>query len=586
MAAGTPAHAAEAVRYEPDEPCPPLTALGVGIQGVTLVLASIVMVVVITVRAGGQDDRYLAWAVFASLVVAGSLTALQATRLGRLGAGHILIMGPTPNYVAVSVVALTLGGPALLASLTVAASLFYLALAWGLPLARRIITPTVSGTVLMLIAATVLPIALNLAQDVPEDAPGAAGPVVALVTLAAIVVLNVRSRGAWRVWSPLIGMAAGCVAAAVFGIYELQPILDAGWAGLPRGGFAGIDLTPGAEFWALLPGFVIVALVGGVKNVGDSVAVQQVSRRRPRTTDFRLVQGSLNTNGIGILLSGLAGTPPTTVYSSFSASLVRLTGVAARSVGIWIGAMLAALALLPKVTAVLLAIPSPVMGAYALTAIGLLLVSGIQTLMRDCLDSNKALTVGVSFALGVGLDNGTIGADLLGDTWGTLIDNGMLAGALSAVLITRLVETTNRRHRARLETRLHTSAVHEIDEFLDGFASRIGWKEAAAQRLRSAGEETLMSLVQQRDEPSADDGPRLIIAVRVSGDSVEMEFLAIFDEQNIEDRLAYLSDESQGAGGLQEGEISLRLLRHYASSVHHQKFHGLDVVTVQVSAGG
>ena len=33
---------------------------------------------------------------------------------------------------------------------------------------------------------------------------------------------------------------------------------------------------------------------------------------------------------------------------------------------------------------------------------------------------------------------------------------------------------------------------------------------------------------------------------------------------------------------MEEGEISLRLLRHYASSVHHQKFHGLDVVTVQV----
>ena len=576
----------EAVRYEPDEPCPPLTALAVGVQGLTLCLASIVLVVVITVRAAGQDDRYLAWAVFASLVIAGALTALQASRLWRFGAGHILIMGPTPNYVAVSVLALTVGGPALLASLTVAASLSYLALASGLPLLRRILTPAVSGTVLMLIAATVLPIAIDLMHDVPEDAPGAAGPVVALVTLAAMFVLTMRVAGSWRVWSPLIGMAAGCVVAAAFGVYELDPILDAAWTGLPDSGLRGLDLMPGAEFLALLPGFVVVALVGGVKNIGDSVAIQQVSRRQPRATDFRLVQGSLGTNGLGILLSGLAGTPPTTVYSSYSASLVQLTGVAARAVGFWIGALLAAVALLPKVTAVLLAIPSPVLGAYALIAIGLLFVSGIQTVVRDGLDAGKALAVGVSFALGVGLDNQTVGADLLGEQWGPLIDNGMLAGAVAAVLITRLLEATNRDSRGRLETRLHLSAAGEVDEFLGGFASRIDWSADAVQRLRSAGEETLMSLLEQRDKTPSADAPRLVVTARVSGEAVEMEFLAVFDEHNLEDRLAYLSEESQGAAGLEEGEVSLRLLRHYASSVHHQKFHGLDVVTVQVRAGG
>ena len=47
----------------------------------------------------------------------------------------------------------------------------------------------------------------------------------------------------------------------------------------------------------------------------------------------------------------------------------------------------------------------------------------------------------------------------------------------------------------------------------------------------------------------------------------------------IQDRLAYLTEEAEG---LEEGEISLRLLRQYASSVHHQKYYGLDIVTVQV----
>ena len=582
----TSPEANQSIRYEPDEPCPPLIALGVGAQGVMLVLATIVLIVAITARAGDQDDSYLTWAVFASLVIAGALTALQASRFRRLGGGHILIMGPTPNYVAISVLALTAGGPALLASLTVAASLFYLGLSVWLPLVRRILTPVVSGTVLMLIAAAILPVALDRVNEVPEAAPAAAGPLAALVTLIAVVALSLRVSGSWRIWSPFIAIAAGCVVAVLFGAYDVEHIGDARWIGLPGGGFPGLDLTPGVDFWALLPAFVVVALVGSVKNIGDSIAIQQVSWRRPRVTDYRLVQGSLNTNGIGILLSGLAGTPPTSVYSSSSPSLINLTGVAARRVGYAVGALMVVLSLLPKVTAVLLAIPSPVMGAYLLTAVGILFVSGIQTVVSDGLDRGKALTVGIAFSVGVGLDNQTIGAELMGETWGPLIDNGMLAGALVAVLISQFVELTSRGRRARLRVDLHPSAVGEIDEFLHGFASDIGWDEAAAQRLRSAGEETLASLLEQEGDRSVDGAPSLIIAVRHSGTVVEMEFLAVFEEQNLEDRLAHLGEESQSTAGMEEGEISLRLLRHYASSVHHQKFHGLDVVTVQVRETG
>ncbi len=574
--------AGQPLRYEPDEPCPPLLALGVGFQGIMLVLATMVLVVSITARAGGQDDSYVAWAVFASLVIGGGLTALQAGRFGRLGAGHILIMGPTVNYVSVSALALAAGGPALLASLTVAAAIFYSVASGWLPLLRRVITPVVSGAVLMLIAATVVPVALDRVSEVPDAAPSATGPAVALVTLMAFVLLSLRASGSWRIWSPLIAIATGCALAALFGAYDLQPVRDASWIGLPGSGFPGLDLTPGVEFWSLLPAFAVVALVGTVKNIGDCIAVQQVSWRKPRGTDFRRVQGSLNTNGIGILLAGLSGTPPTSVYSSSSPSLISFTGVAARRVGYAVGMLMVALSLLPKLTAVLLTIPGPVMGAYLITAIGLLFVTGIQTVVADGLDRGRALTVGIAFALGVGLNNQTIGADLLGEAWGPLVDNGMLAGALAAVAIDRLVELTTRGRRARCEVGLRLSAARDIDRFLHGFATDIGWDETAGQRLRSAGEETLMSLLQQGDDHPADDAPTLIVVARHSGAVVEMEFLAVFDHENLADRLAHLSEESQSASGMEEGEISLRLLRHYASSVNHQKFHGLDVVTVQV----
>ena len=389
---------------------------------------------------------------------------MQASRIGRLGAGHVLIMGATPNFVAVSVLALTEGGAPLLASLVVVASLFYLALAIWLPLLRRIITPVVSGTVLMLIAVTVLPVALDRVQETPVDAPGATGPTVALVTLIVIVGLALRVSGAWRLWSPLIGIGVG-----LRGRRPLRGLRRAARGRRALGGHSRQRLPRirpvvrrrllGAA--AGIRG--VITLVGGIKNIGDSVAIQGASRRRPRVTDFRLVQGSLNTNGLGILLSGVAGTPPTTVYSSTSVSLTSLTGVAARRVGYVIGALLLVLALFPKLTAVLLTIPSPVMGAYLLTAIGLLFVGGIRTVVQDGLDAQKALVVGIGFSVGAGVEQQTIFADLLGGTWGALLDNGMLAGTVATVLMILFLNLTSRRRGGRLEVKLHASSLPAID---------------------------------------------------------------------------------------------------------------------------
>ena len=101
-----------------------------------------------------------------------------------------------------------------------------------------------------------------------------------------------------------------------FGLYDLQTIIEAPWVGVPFRSWPGLNLTPGVEFWALLPAFIIVTMVGAIETVGDGIAIQQVSRRRPRATDFRVVQGALNADGVGNLLSGLMGTLPNTTYSS------------------------------------------------------------------------------------------------------------------------------------------------------------------------------------------------------------------------------------------------------------------------------
>ena len=558
------------------------TCLAAALQGVAMVLTAMVLTVTITVRASGSHEVGI-WPVFASLVIAGAMTALQAGRFGRIGTGHLLIMGPTLNFVALGALAIAVGGPSLLASLVVVATFVHLVLALWLPKVRRIITPTVSGTMLMLIAMTLLPFAVAPLREVPPDSPRALGAVIALVTLALTVVLALRARGAWRLWSPLLSIAAGSAVAVPFGAYEFGPVLDAPWIGLPRPELPGLDLSPGVEFWTLLPAFVLVAMVGGIRNIGDTIAVQQAARRTPRATDFRLVQGSLAVDGLGYVLCGFAGAPPTVSYGAETVSLTTFTGVAARRVGIALGAILVLLAFSPKFMNVFLTLPEPVVGIYMLVMVAMMFVNGVKMVVKDGLDTAKTLLVGISFCLGAALDANSLGTEMLGSSWGMLLDNGIISGALCAVLISAGMRLTiSAKRRSRLDVPLTMSSLPTINGFVRELVDKHGWNDTTSHSLSAASEEILIVLLESSDRQPSDDAPRLIVRAHPDGDLVELEFLAVLDEENIEDRLTYLNDEAVSASGVDVSELPLRLLRHYADSARHQKYYGLDVVTVWI----
>ncbi|MCY3782501.1 MAG: hypothetical protein OXG79_01800 [Chloroflexi bacterium] len=572
------ASADERIRYEPDERCPPLVAIGVGVQGALLALVPLAVVAAISGVAAGQDERQLTWTLVAALVVGGIVTILQAVRVGRVGLGHIMIMGVTPNYIAVSVLALAEGGPSTVASLLVLSSVFYFAVAAWLPQLRRVITPAVSGTVLMLIAVTLLPIAWDRLQEVSEGAPAFGGPGVAAVTLIATTILALRAPRQWRIWSPLAGIAAGCVTAVLLGLYDFGRVVDAPWFGLPDAGFPGLDLTPTAGFWALLPMFLVVTVVQAIKAVGDGVVVQQVAWRRPRATDFRLIQGTIYASALGTLLAGLTGTPPTSAFSASTVSLTNFTGVAARRVAYVVGIILVGLAVLPKLTGLMLTIPNPVMGGFLVTAVGMLFVEGVRTVARGGLDAPTTLVVSLAFALGVGFEQHNVFEGVVPSPWSSLLGNGITVGAATAIGLTLFLEVTKPRRR-RFEGRLDMADLPRLDAYLQETAAAMRWNAASTERLRSAGEEALSSLLRPAD--GEDDGktPRLVVTASPEGRAVDLEFVAAVDEENLADRLAYLSDHDESPA---EWDVSFRLLRHYASTVRHQKYHGIDIVTVRV----
>ena len=565
------------IRYEPNERPPHMLAFGLGFQAALLCLGGVVLTPAIVIRAAGQSETYLSWAIFMAVVVSGISTILQAVRVGRFGAGHVLIMGTSGAFIAVCVTALTEGGPALLATLIVASALFQFLLAARLSLLRRIITPVVSGTVIALIAVTIVPIVFDMLDDLPANAPAGAAPACAAATVGAIAALALRATGAWRLWAPMIGIGVGCVVAALFGVYDTDRVAAAAWVGTPTTAWPGFDVRFDARFWLLLPAFVFVTLVGAIETIGDSVAIQRVSWRTPRATDFRTVQGAVNADGMGNLLSGLAGTVPNTTYSS-SLPLAELTGVGARNVGVAIGFVFIGLAFLPKVTALLLAIPGPVVAAYLLVLLALLFIQGMKLVVQDGVDYRKSIIAGLAFWIGLGFQNQLIFAEQLGETWGGLLGNGMTAGGLTAMVLTLFVELTAARRR-RLDVPLDAKVLPEIDTLLRDLAGRLGWNADSTERLCSAGEETLVSLVRQEEEAADVAGRRLRVVARNDHGTAELEFIAAVRETNLEDRMVLLTDQTDTPN---ERELSLRLLRHYASSVRHQQYHDIDIVTVRV----
>ena len=198
------------------------------------------------------------------------------------------------------------------------------------------------------------------------------------VTLVVMVAISIRATATLRLWAAAIGLVVGSLVGGLFfGIYDSERVLDAAWVGLPPAAWPGIDLSLGPDFWALLPAFVILTFVGALDTIGDTIAIQRISWRKPRAIDFQSIQGALAADGLGNLLSGLMGTVPNTTYAH-SIAVVDITRVAARVVGVCVGILYVVLGFLPKLVALVVAIPGPVVAAYFIVLIAFLFMLGGQ----------------------------------------------------------------------------------------------------------------------------------------------------------------------------------------------------------------
>jgi len=193
---------------------------------------------------------------------------------------------------------------------------------------------------------------------------------------------------------------------------------------------------------------------------------------------------------------------------------------------------------------------------------------------------NHPLIAGLSFWIGAGIQFQAVFPGQLATPTGRMLANGLTAGGLTILLLNLFIQFTGpRRHRA--EMRLGTDRLPELDRFLVDFAARYSWPARAAERLRAAAEEALLSLLRQEEDEDAPtpEGRRLRVVARNLREGALLEFTAATHSDNLENQLVVLPDRPDPTSG---HDLSLSLLRHHASSVRHQQYRNVDILTVRV----
>ncbi len=565
-----------------DESPPVLASAGYGAQFSLIASATLLVTPVIVARESGLGVSYLLWMVFASLVVVGLSTLIQVRRIGPVGANALLPMFTAAVSIPFCITAVVDGGPGTLMTLVIFTAIIQLVISRWVVILRRIVTPTVSGIVIMILSVTLASVVFALMDGSAQEEPVAA-PLTALITLVVVAALSLRRSAVIRLWGPVIGIVAGCIAAAALGIFDLSLVIEAPWVGVPTD---LPDLSPdfGIAFWALLPSFLFLGIIFSIHSNSETIAQQRVAWRDNRAVDFRQVQGGMTGSGVSNLLAGFCGAVPNIINSGII-SFSQTTGMASRRVGYCIALIFIVVAFLPKVSGLIASIPAPVMTGYLMLVTGSLLVDGTRSVIQNEPNRQKVVVAGICFWIGASFHFNLFYLPSFGPVWDTLFKSAITTGGLAAIIMILYLELTSPR-RMRFQSRLHIDSLPDLNEFMARFASRRGWNDSMKDRLSAVAEETLLTLapldlsLDAEETSDSETGRTLIVLAASEGAVADLEFIGGGNEANLEDRIRQL--QQHDTQDPVEEELSLRLLRSFAQSVRHQQYHDTDIITVRV----
>ncbi len=442
-----PKVAAELI-YGLDDKPPVAEALFVALQHVLAAFVGIITPPLIICNALNLEAAETSYIVSMSLFISGVSTFIQAKRIGPIGSGLLSLQGTSFSFlgpiIGVATGAVQAGSSPQQALALVFGVCFFGAfveifLSRFLHLAQKIITPVVSGTVVMVIGLSLIKTGIiSMAGGTVAQQNGTFGSAQNLalsgLVLTIIILLNLTSNRYLRMGAIAIGLFTGYAISIVLGIVDFSVLNQLPLVSIPIPFRYGLSF----DFAAFVP-FILMYLITTIETIGDLTATSAVSKQ-PVTGSvyFRRIKGGVLGDGVNSLLASVFNTFPNTTFSQNN-GVIQMTGVGSRYVGLYVAGILAVLGLLPIVGGIFQALPQPVLGGATIVMFGMIAVAGINIISSVEIDRRSLIIVAVSLALGLGV---VYVPEILEDKpilIKNIFSSGISTGGLSAIALNWLL---------------------------------------------------------------------------------------------------------------------------------------------------
>ena len=460
-----------------DEVLPPAKLFTLGLQHVLVMYAGAIAVPLIIGRVLGLDPAQVAYLISADLFVCGIVSIIQSYGAGSLfGIRLPVMMGVTfasvGPMVSIGLANPGIEGARMIFGSIIGAGIIGMLIAPFVSRMLRFFPPVVTGTIILVIGVTLMRVGIQWIFGVPvgPTAPQIMDPAnvafldavkalpagtlpemprsfklaatlnnpayanltnvgVSAVVLAVILIVAKYAKGFFSNIAVLCGIIAGGLLAASLGMMHFDHVADAQWFHIITPFFFGMPIfNP-----VMIATMTLVMIVVMVESMGMFLALSEMTGKKVTQP---MMSAGLRTDGLGTLIGGIFNTFP---YTSFSQNvgLVGVTGVKSRWVCIMGGAIMIVLGLTPKVSTLVEALPTAVLGGAGLVMFGMVAATGIRILSAVDFKANKFNLFIVAISLGFGM------IPLIApsfDMWmphvlGPLIESGILLAAFSAVLL-------------------------------------------------------------------------------------------------------------------------------------------------------
>ena len=419
-------------------PLGPRTALG--IQHVLAMFASNVTPSIIIAGAagfafGGEDMVYL---VQMAMLFAGVATLFQTIGFGPIGARLPVMQGTSFAFVPIMIGIVKTSGMAALFGAVIVAGLFHTFLGSVIGRIRHWFPPLVTGIVITAIGLALLPVGIKYASggaaafqmNAPEWGDFSRWGL-ALVVIFVALGFKFFTRGTMSSAAILVGLIAGYVVGYLTGAVNFGGVAKAAWFAVPQ------PFKYGVEFSAFaIIGMCLMSLVSAIETVGDISGIAKGGANR-EATDKEL-SGGTYADGFGSFIAGLFGGLPNTSFSQ-NVGLISMTGVMSRSV-VTLGALfLVACGLIPKVGAVVAAMPISVLGGGVIVMFGMVVSAGINMLSDVHWNRRNMIILAMSLSVGLGIQAVPKSMQHLPDSLEMLMVSGLLPAAAISVILNLLI---------------------------------------------------------------------------------------------------------------------------------------------------